>query len=121
MNIAIKSIGIIIVLFAILHLVKPSAMIGIIGFFKKGKRLYLLGTLRFVFAVIFLLGARQCNYPVIITIFGIMFIISGLLIFTMKLEKIKSIINWWQNQPVIMLRILAVITLIIGAAIVYSA
>lgn len=119
--VTIKSIGIIIVLFAILYLTKPSALVSIWEFFKKGKRLYLAGILRFVLAIIFLLGANQCHYPAVIAVFGIMFIIGGLLIFVMKLEKLKSILDWWQKQSTVLLRVLAIITFIIGAVIVYSA
>ena len=119
--ITIKSIGIIIVLFAILYLAKPSIMISILEFFKKGKRLYLPGILRFILAIIFLLGANRCHYPAVIAVFGVMFIIGGLLIFVMKLEKLKSILDWWQKQSIVLLRVLAIITFIIGAVIVYSA
>jgi hypothetical protein len=121
MNHAIKSIGIIIALFAILYMAKPSVMISVLEFFKKGKRLYLAGILRFVLAIIFLLGANRCHYPVVIAVFGIMFIIGGLLIFVMKLEKLKSILDWWQKQSIVLLRVLAIITFTIGAVIVYSA
>ena len=121
MDIAIKSIGVIIVLFAILYLAKPPVMLKVLEFFKKGKRLYLAGILRFVFAIIFLLGAKQCHYPVVIAVFGIMFIISGLLIFTMKLEKLKAMLEWWQNQSTVLLRVLGTIAFVIGAVIVYSA
>ena len=119
--VTIKSIGIIIVLFAILYLAKPSIMISILEFFKKGKRLYLPGILRFVLAIIFLLGANRCHYPAVIAVFGVMFIIGGLLIFVMKLEKLKSILDWWQKQSIVLLRVRAIITFIIGAVIVYSA
>ena len=119
--VTIKCIGIIIVLFAILYLAKPSIMISILEFFKKGKRLYLPGILRFILAIIFLLGANRCHYPAVIAVFGVMFIIGGLLIFVMKLEKLKSILDWWQKQSIVLLRVLAIITFIIGAVIVYSA
>lgn len=121
MDIVIKSIGILIVLFAILCLAKPMVMTGMFEFFKKGRRLYVHGIFRFVLAIIFLLGAGDCHYPIVIAVFGILLIIGGLLIFTMKLEKLKSIVNWWQNRSVVLLRGLAIITLVIGAVVVYSA
>jgi hypothetical protein len=41
--------------------------------------------------------------------------------FIIGLERAKSIIEWWQKQPVFVLRILALIVFFIGAAIIYSA
>ncbi|GAI19889.1 unnamed protein product, partial [marine sediment metagenome] len=57
----------------------------------------------------------------VIFAFGILFIISGLLIFILGLEKLKSIIDWYQKQSVLLLRVVAVIALAIGGVIIYSA
>ena len=117
----IKIVGIIIVLIGILFLLKPDVMKIIMGFMKKGRRIYLAGLLRFALAVIFLLGARECNYKWIIAAFGIIFLISGLLIFTIGPEKIRRMLDWYQNQPALIFRVIAGIVLACGAVIVYSA
>jgi uncharacterized protein YjeT (DUF2065 family) len=90
-------------------------------FFKKGKRIYFAGLIRFALAVVFLVAARECKHSWVIFAFGILFIISGLLIFILGLEKLKSIIDWYQKQSVLLLRVVAVIALAIGAVIIYSA
>ena len=69
----IKIVGIIIVLIGILFLLKPDVMKKLMGFMKKGRRIYLAGLLRFTLSVIFLLGASECNYKWIIAAFGILF------------------------------------------------
>jgi len=120
-GIVIKIIGIIFILAAIVYIVKPNLMKQIMEFFKKGKRLYFAGLIRFALAIIFFLGARQCGIPWVIVAFGILFIISGLLIFMIRLERLKSIITWYQNQSLLLLRIIALIVLALGAVIIYSA
>ena len=121
MDIIIKIIGTVFVLAAILYLLKPDFMKRVIEFFKQGKRIYFIGLIRFVLAIVFLLGARECHFPWVIGLFGIMFIISGLLIFVMGPEKIRSMLDWYQEQSVLVLRVLAAIALVIGAAVIYSA
>jgi len=72
-------------------------------------------------ASIFLLGAGECYQKWIIATFGILFLISGLLILILGPEKIRQIFEWHQKQPVLIFRVIAVIVLACGAVIVYSA
>lgn len=121
MGIVIQSLGIAFVVIAICFLLKPHILKRIFEFFRRGRRLYLAGLTRFALAIVFLLGARECERFWIIFAFGILFIISGLLIFVIPLEKLKAIIDWYQKQSLLLLRVLAVITLAIGAVIIYAA
>ena len=121
MNTVIKIIGIVIVFIAIMYLLKPDIMKRLIEFFKQGKRIYCAGLIRFVLAIVFLLAANQCKIPWVIIVFGILFIISGLLIFTLGPEKLKTILDWYQKQSSLLLQVIALIALAIGAVIIYSA
>ncbi len=121
MYIVIRSIGVVFVLMAILYLLKPDVMKRLMEFFKQGKRIYFAGLIRFALAIVFLLGAHDCRKFWVIVVFGILFIISGLLVFIIRLEKLKAIIDWYQKQSVLLLRIFALIALAIGAVIIYAA
>ena len=121
MDIIVKIVGVVIIIAAIVYLLKPGVMKWLMEFFKQGKRIYFAGLIRLVLAVVFLLGARECDITWVIAAFGILFLISGLLIFILGLEKLKSIIDWYQKQSVLLLRVVAVIALAIGGVIIYSA
>ena len=121
MDVVVKIIGIVIVALAIAYLLKPEIMEYLMEFFKEGKRIYLAGLIRFVLAIVLLVAARECYITSVIVFFGILFLISGLLIFALGLEKVKSIINWYQEQSILVLRLLALVTLAIGVVIIYSA
>jgi len=121
MDTVIKILGIIFVFIAIVYLLKPEAMNRMMDFFKQGKRIYFAGLIRFVLAVVFLLGARECDIPWVIATLGIVFLISGLLIFMLRLEKLKSILEWYQEQSLLLLRVIASIALLVGAIVIYSA
>ena len=121
MDIVIRIIGIVFVFTTIVYFLKPNIMKRLIEFFKQGRRMYFAALIRFVLAIVFLLAARQCSRFWIIFAFGVLFIISGLLIFILGPEKVKAYINWWQKQPVVLLRVMALVGLAIGAIIIYSA
>ena len=121
MDIVIQSLGIVFALAGIVYLLRPDAMKWLMEFFKQGKRMYFAGLIRFALAIVFLVGARECKQFWVIFAFGILFIIGGLLIFTIGLERFKSIIDWWQKQSLLLLRVMALITLAVGAVIIYSA
>ncbi|MHC4534648.1 MAG: hypothetical protein ACYS6K_11905 [Planctomycetota bacterium] len=90
-------------------------------FIKKGKRVYFAAVIRFILAIIFLLGASECYQQWIIAAFGVIFLVSGLLIIILGPEKIRQILEWYQDQPILIFRVIAAIVLACGAVIVYSA
>ena len=121
MEIVVKIVGILIIFIGIGYLLKPDIIKQLMAFFKKGKRVYFAAVLRFALAIIFLLGASGCDQKWIIAAFGILFMISGLLILILGPEKIRQIFDWYQNQPILLFRIIAAIVLACGAVIVYAA
>jgi uncharacterized protein YjeT (DUF2065 family) len=121
MEVVVKIIGIIIVALAIVYLLKPDTMKQVMEFFTKGKRVYLAGLIRLVLAVVFLLTARKCDITWVIMLFGILFLVSGLLIFVLGPEKLKLVVEWCQRQSLFVLRLFALVAFIIGTIIIYSA
>ena len=121
MHIVIKSLGILIALMGIAYLLRPEIIKRLMNFFKKGRRIYLPGVLRFTLAIVFFLGARECRYFWVIFASGMLFLTGGFLIFTIGPERIRRILDWYQEQPLLIFRIIALIVLAFGAIIVYSA
>lgn len=121
MDTVVRIVGIVFVLIGILYLLKPGVLKRLMEFFKQGKRIYFAGLIRFALAIILLLAARECKDFWVIFLFGVLFLISGLLIFVIPLEKLKSYIGWWQKQSLVLLRVLSLIALAIGAVIIIFA
>jgi uncharacterized protein YjeT (DUF2065 family) len=121
MDIIIKSIGIIFVLIGIFFFLKPDVLKQITAFFAKDIRIYLAGIVRLILAVIFLIGARECkNFWVIFTL-GILFLVSGLLIFVLGPKRLSPMVTWFQKQTALLLRIITILIMIIGIIIIYFA
>jgi hypothetical protein len=114
-------VGLIILLFGAAILIKPLFTKKLFHFIAKGKRIYLVGILRIILGVLFLIGALSCDYYGIIIFFGILFCVSGLTIFIMKFERLKAIMNWFDQKPVSFMRLMAILAMLIGAIITYAA
>ena len=121
METIIKVIGTVIVCIGLVFLIQPEIMRATTRFFSKGSRLYLAAMVRFALAIVFILGARHCGIRWIIVLFGLIFLLSGLLIFMLGLEKAKGILRWYLEQPKFISRIVAGIVLAVGLIIVYAA
>ena len=121
MDIVIKSLGILFCIIGIVYLLRPDVLKWLLEFFKQGKRIYFAGVIRFALAVVFLTGARECKYPWVIFAFGLLFIVGALLIFMLQSEKIRRMLDWYQKQSLLLLRVIAIIVLALGAVIIYSA
>ena len=120
-DIIIKSFGIIFTLMGIAYLLRPDIIKKLMGFFKKGKRIYFAGLIRFALAVIFLIAARECRYSLIIIASGLIFLAGGLLIFILGPEKIRRIFDWYEQQPDIVFQVIAVVVLVFGMIVIFSA
>lgn len=121
MSIVIKAIGIIFVCLAVVVVLKPDIIKSVMEFFKKGSRIYLAGLLRLALAILFLLAARECKNFWVILILGILFLISGLLVFVLGPARIRPIIDWFQKQSLVLLRMVALIPLVFGVIIIFFA
>lgn len=119
--IIIKLLGIVFALVGIAYLLRPGVTKWLMGFFKKGSRMYFPGVVRFALAVVFFVGARECRYPWIIFAFGVLFFLSGLLIFLLGPARIRRLLEWYEKQPVFIFRVIAVIVTLVGAVVVFSA
>ena len=118
---AIKSLGILFTLMGIVYLLRPDFIKRLMGFFKKGKRIYFAGLIRFALAVVFLIASRECRYPLVIIASGLIFLTGGLLIFVLGPEKIRRIFDWYEQQPFIIFQVIAVVVLVFGMIVIFSA
>ena len=117
----IKGLGIVFVLIGVAYFLRPDILKTLMGFFKKGKRIYGAGLIRFALAAVFLLAATQCRLPKVIGAFGILFLVSGALIFVLGPETIRRIFDWYEQQTALVFRIIASVVIAVGAIIIFSA
>ena len=117
----IKSLGMLFTLMGIVYLLRPDIIKHLMGFFKKGKRIYLAGLIRLALAVVFFVAARECRYFWIIFASGFIFLTGGLLIFILGPEKIRRIFDWYEQQSAIIFQVIALVVLVFGIIVIFSA
>lgn len=121
MQALIALIGIFVVFEGILFLARPDMLKKVLSFFMEGKRLYAGGVIRAVLSVLFLTLANKCVHSWLIIIFGIIFLVGAIFIFSMELRKLKKMLNWWFSQKDYIIRLVGIAAMLIGLLIVYGA
>ena len=121
MLIAVRLIGLLIMALGIVVLVKPEQMRKLFVFFKQGKRIYAMGVLRIVLGIIFLLTATQCKMVGVITVLGILFLVAGILIFTLGKDKCIVFIEKVEGFSINVLRLLSLVAVGFGVLILIAA
>jgi hypothetical protein len=105
---------------AITVLFKPNWMKKPIGFFQKGRMVYLVVGLKNTIGIIFLIFARECRWTLFVIIIGVL-MISGTTLFCMlPLEKIKAYVNWCLARPVWMYRLWGILATLFGALLIWA-
>ncbi len=115
-----RLIAVLILVIGIIDIISPQIMKKILVFWKEGKRLYAAGVIRLLFAVVFLLVASQARAAGAIVFFGILFLVGGILSFTMKQEKQLAMIAWFEGKSDNILRLWAGLVILIGAVLLFS-
>jgi hypothetical protein len=121
MDMVIKIIGIVLVLSALGCLIKPDFLRGTMRFFSKGSRVYAVALMRFALAVVFFVAARECRNVWVILAFGILFLLSGMLVVVLGPKRIGPIIDWFLKQSALLLRFISLIAAALGVVIIIFA
>jgi uncharacterized protein YjeT (DUF2065 family) len=121
MQILIKCLGIVLALIAIGYMLRPDIAKRLMLFFQKGRRIYLDGIINFALAAVFFTGARECRYPFIIFICGIVFMAEGFLIFGFGAKKTSHILEWSREQSEGLFQFVGLLLGVIGVATFLSA
>ncbi len=117
MTIFIKFLGVIVMVMGIIFLINTNALRQFSLFWKRGKGLQIGAVIDFVFGIFFLMAASQCRLPGLITVFGILALIEGVLILTFN----QKYLDWWLSKPFLFTRFTGLITVVFGTLLIYSA
>jgi len=121
MNWFLKIVSILLVIDAIVILFKPSFVKTYIGLLAQGGKIYIAAILKAVLGIIFLFGVSdKCPLPQVIITFGILALAGAVFIIAMP-QKSRAMAAWFAAKNTTTLRFFALIYLLIGAILVYSA
>lgn len=121
MPIVVRIIGLLIAAMGVLFAVKPQMIQQVFDFFCKDKRLYIAGVIRILLGVILLVAATECTVTWIILVLGIIFLIAGILVFALGIEKCKLTVSRILQKPLKIIRLITIIPIVIGILILIAA
>jgi uncharacterized protein YjeT (DUF2065 family) len=121
MQIVIKSLGIVLALMAIVYMLRPDIAKRFVVFFQEGRRIYFDAVINCILAAVLFIGARDCRYPLIIFVCGIVFAAEGLLIFGYGPKRTSPILEWSREQSGQLFQFMGLILGAVGVAIFLSA
>ena len=120
MLILAKLIGVAIIAVGAITLISPQILKKHMDFCLKGKVLYIGSILRLIIGVFLILVSPKARIPGVVVILGGLAIIKGAAIFIVGIEKIESVMKWWQLRPDGILRLMALLAIAVGSLLVYS-
>jgi uncharacterized protein YjeT (DUF2065 family) len=113
-------IGLLIAALGVSVVLHPAVLTGMLKTVRKPPILYLIGAIRAILGVIFLVWARSCNQTGVIIVFGILLICSGVFVFLAPKTQINRMIDFFLRRPEWVRRIWGLATFAIGAIIVWA-
>lgn len=114
-------IGAIIAIWGITVLFKPDWMKHLMATFEKRKFLiYFTAGIKIIIGVVFLILATKCKWPWVIIILGIMTAGGSIIFCMLPYDKIKAFMTWWENRPIWLYRVWAVLATLLGGFIMYA-
>lgn len=120
MIILAKTIGLVICGLGLFFTILPEKVKVLFEFWKQGNRFYGNAILRIFFAVVLFSAAAKCRIPSIALLLGVLFLLSGILIFIIGIDKMKEQLQWLEGQTPLAFRILGLIALSFGLMILYT-
>lgn len=120
MIILVRFIGFVMVVMGTAIVLNPKIFKAVVNFWRQGKNIYLAGVIRLIFGAIFLTASPACRFPLVISVFGVLMVIGGIMIFMIGQKRIQLIFDWWERRPLITIRLMGLVPLALGSLVLFS-
>jgi len=121
MDYFVKAVGILVLTLAVVIFARPATIRSFIDFAKVGKRVYIGGVIRVTLGALLLLASPRVIMPWIPALIGALMLVSGILIFSLGVQRIHAVMDWMRLRPDNTIRAFVLIPAIFGIALIYSA
>lgn len=85
------------------------------------KRIISASIFRILIGLIFLYSAPETHLPLFVRVLGFLFILGGILVPVLGLERSKAFATWWVKRSDTVLRLWGLVTMLLGGAIIWAA
>jgi hypothetical protein len=113
--------GLLILAMGVWGVISPSRLLASIARLQSQRGLYIIAAIRLALGSTLLLAAPASRAPLLLQIFGVLAIISGVITPFLGVELFGSIIGWWQRIPTLVTRLWCGVVILFGAALIWAA
>jgi uncharacterized protein YjeT (DUF2065 family) len=110
----VKLIGLAVAGFGLTVFTSPNFIRKIFDFVKEGKRIYWAGVARSLVGLVLLMTAPKSVLPVASVALGMIFLLSGIIVFACDLEKMKGFLTHYNELPALVARLLGLVAASFG-------
>lgn len=121
MPIFVKTVGIIIACITAIAIFSPGTMRRAVGFFREGKRLYAAAGCRVVLGAALIWASFYCAVTGVVLAIGIIVLVAGGVGIALGLQRMQGFVDWAMARSDDVLRLMAAVSFVFGAALVYAA
>jgi len=120
MNIIVLIVGWLILLLGLLGIASPHSLVDAVLGMSSATRFYVTVIVRIVVGIIFLYAARRCRVAWLVYLFGVIILLSGIVLLFLGAGRLDEIINWFAARPDAGLRSAYIVDVIIGALLIFA-
>ena len=120
MNIIVLIVGWLILLLGLLGIASPHLLVAAVLNMSSATRFYVTVIVRIVVGIIFLFAARRCRVAWLVYLFGVIILLSGIVLLFLGAGRLDEIINWFAARSDAALRSAYVVDVIIGALLIFA-
>ncbi len=114
MVILAKLLGVAVAAFGLTIFASPDFVKKVFDFFKVGKRIYYAGVLRVLIGLLLLVSVSHSTVPLAVIALGLLFLVSGIIVFAVDLEKTRAFLAHYSELPQLIIRLLGLVAACFG-------
>lgn len=121
MVLLVKVLGIVVIVLSLIFILRAEMMKKFMAYCLEDKNITMIAVLRIIIGLFLLIASTHCSGVLIVVIIGLLTLAAGIVPFMLGFERVKIYINTLMAKPLNLLRLLALIPLVAGILLVYSA
>ena len=120
MNIVVIIVGWLILLLGLLGIASPHWLVNAVLGMSSATRFWVTVMVRIVVGIIFLFAARRCRVAWLVYLFGVIILLSGIVLLFLGAGRLDEIVNWFAARSDAGLRSAYFVDVIIGALLIFA-
>ena len=120
MNIIDLIVGWLLLLLGLLGIASPHSLVDAVLGMSSATRFYVTVIVRIVVGIIFLYAARRCRVAWLVYLFGVIILLSGIVLLFLGVGRLDQALNWFAARSDAGLRSAYVFDVIIGALLIFA-